>query len=586
MTAGRERGRTPRVLRDSQRVMDRCKYVLTVTSMRRATFTGALILVCGTAVAVAGCGSSSGENSAATAKSGGTATVLMGTAPDYLDPQLGYTTQAAEPDWITYTPLLTYRHASGAAGTTLIPGLASALPTISANGKTYTLTLRKGLVFSNGRPVKASDFAYTIERAIRLNWGGKSFFTNYIVGASAFDKGAGKSISGIKTDDATGKITIHLTEPYGAFANVLAFPAAGLVPSGTPMKNLSNDPPPGVGPYKITGVSPNRRFTMVKNTRFAALGIPGIPVGHLDSIKVTITSNTQSEAEQVLDGQADAFDPGDTLPPSLLPRIQSRAASRFAREPIPSTFYFFMNTRAKPFDNPLAREAVNYALDRRALARLASGFLSPGCWFLPSGIEGHPTGPCPYGDPNAAPDVAKAKQLVKQAGLQGTPVTVWGQSRSPRKQYVEYYASVLNEIGFKATPKIVSDSVYFPTIGNAQTKAQTGFADWIQDFPNPSDFYLLLNAKSIQPTNNQNFGNVDDPHIQSELAKLNAVPATRLSAAAPDWQALDRYVAKKAYVATYGSEELPKFLSSRIDFGTAVFHPLYLNDWTTWQLES
>ena len=46
-------------------------------------------------------------------KEGGTATVLMGTAPDYLDPQEGYTTQAAEADWISYTPLLTYRHASG-----------------------------------------------------------------------------------------------------------------------------------------------------------------------------------------------------------------------------------------------------------------------------------------------------------------------------------------------------------------------------------------------------------------------------------------------------------------------------------------
>src|SRR6185503_12132420 len=64
-------------------------------------------------------------------------------------------------------------------------------------------------------------------------------------------------------------------------------------------------------------------------------------------------------------------------------------------------------------------------------------------------------------------------QLVKQAGLEGAPVTVWGQTRAPRKQYVEYYTSVLNKIGFKATPKIISDSVYFPTIGNAKTGAQT-----------------------------------------------------------------------------------------------------------------
>ena len=93
-------------------------------------------------------------------------------------------------------------------------------------------------------------------------------------------------------------------------------------------------------------------------------------------------------------------------------------------------------------------------------------------------------------------------------------ITVWGQERSPRTQYVEYYAELLNKIGYKATPKLIADTTYFPTIGNAKTNAQTGFADWIQDFPNPSDFYLLLDAQSIQPVNNENFGNVNDPNIQ------------------------------------------------------------------------
>jgi peptide/nickel transport system substrate-binding protein len=62
------------------------------------------------------------------------------------------------------------------------------------------------------------------------------------------------------------------------------------------------------------------------------------------------------------------------------------------------------------------------------------------------------------------------------------------------------------------------------------------------------------------------------------------VPATQLNSVASEWQALDEYVAKKAYVVTYGSEEEPKFLSNRIDFGAAVFHPLYLNDFTSWRL--
>jgi peptide/nickel transport system substrate-binding protein len=95
-----------------------------------------------------------------------------------------------------------------------------------------------------------------------------------------------------------------------------------------------------------------------------------------------------------------------------------------------------------------------------------------------------------------------------------------------------------------------------------------------------------MNGNAIQATNNQNFSMVDDPHIQRELAKLDAVPATELDSVAAEWQALDEYVARKAYVAAFGSEEVPKFLSDRIDFQSAIFHPLYFNDWSSWRLTS
>jgi peptide/nickel transport system substrate-binding protein len=531
-------------------------------------------------VSVSACGSSS-----ASSKSGGTVTVLMGTAPDSLDPGLGALTQSYEATWITYTGLLTYAHASGEAGTKLIPGLAESLPTVSADGKTYSFTLRKGLRYSNGAPVKASDFAYTIQRAIKLGWGNKSFLTENIVGGEEFDKGKASSISGIQTDDTTGKITIKLVAPYGPFLNVLAFPAAGLVPSGTSMKSLTNSPPPGVGPYEIASVVPNKSFSLVRNPHFSSSTIPGVPAGHVD-VNVKIVSNNQAEAEQVLSNTADVFDYNDTVPPTLLSQVEGQAAGRYAKEPTVSSEFFFLNTKAKPFDNALVREAVNYAIDRRALQRLDSGMLQPACYFLPVGMPGHPTAPCPYGnDPNAAPDLTKAKQLVAQSGLAGTPVTVWGQERSPHKEFVDYYASVLNAIGLKATEKIVASEQYYATVGNLSLNPQTGWLSFSQDFPNPNDFYLLLNAKSILPKENHNLSQVNDPHIQSELAALGPVPSSRLGSVVGRWQALDQYTAQKAYMAVFGYDEAPKFFSDRIDFGVAVFHPVYGNDWSTLQLK-
>lgn len=551
----------------------------------------AVVLALGLAVGLGACGSSSNDSATNASDSGGviasspTVTVLMGTAPDSLDPALGASTQSYEATWLAYTGLVTYAHASGTAGAQLIPGLAQSLPTISADGKTYTFTLRKGLLYSNGQPVKASDFAFTIERAIKLGWGNKQFLTGYIVGAEAFDEGKAKSISGIVADDSTGVITVKLSAPFGPFLNVLAFPAAGLVPSSTPVKPLPNDPPPGVGPYTIANVVPNRSFSMLGNTHWAAEAIPGIPGGHA-KVEVKIVSNNQSAAEQVLNDSADVFDWNDSVPGTLLPQINSQAASRYAHEPTVSTEFFFLNTTTKPFSNQLVREAVNYAIDRRALARLDGGMLTPACYLLPIGMPGHPTGPCPYGEPNAAPDTTKAKELVTQSGLAGASVDVWSDEHPPHKEYADYYASVLDSIGLKATVKIVAGAQYPATIGNIKNvNPQTGWIAFSQDFPNPIDFYQLLDAESINPTENHNLSQVNDPHIQSELSALAPVPSSQLNTVVGRWQALDEYTAQKAYLAVLGYDEAPKFTSSRIDFPALVFHPVYGNDWSTLQLK-
>ena len=137
--------------------------------------------------------------------------------PDYLDPALCYTQEGWQSLWTVYTPLLTYKHAEGAEGAEVIPGLAEAMPEITDDGKIYKLKLREGLKYSDGTPVKASDFEHTVQRVLNLESGGSSFYLG-IVGAEDYVK-AGKAkddIEGIVTDDADRDITITLNEPDGA----------------------------------------------------------------------------------------------------------------------------------------------------------------------------------------------------------------------------------------------------------------------------------------------------------------------------------------------------------------------------------
>jgi peptide/nickel transport system substrate-binding protein len=105
--------------------------------------------------------------------------------PDYVDPQLSYTLEGWEVLWNTYTPLLTYKHQKGDPGTDVVPGLAKDMPDISPDGKTYKLTLRPNMKYSDGTLIKASDFTYAIKRLFKADSGGSVFYEG-IIGAKDF----------------------------------------------------------------------------------------------------------------------------------------------------------------------------------------------------------------------------------------------------------------------------------------------------------------------------------------------------------------------------------------------------------------
>ncbi len=241
------------------------------------------------------------------------------------------------------------------------------------------MTLRKGLVYSNGKPVKASDFAYTIERSIKIPWGGSGqFYGGTIDGAAAYAAGQGQD------DLRHHHRRRHRQDHDPSDRTVRRVRQRARVPvarvrcrSGTPMKNEPNSPPPGVGPYMITNIVPNASFSVVKNPQWASMSIPGIPAGNAN-INVKISSNVDANALSVLKNCADVFDWADTIPGSLLPQIQSQASSRFSKKVMNSTYYIFLNTKAKPFSSQLAREAVIAGLDQNAMSRLGSGTLIPG----------------------------------------------------------------------------------------------------------------------------------------------------------------------------------------------------------------
>jgi peptide/nickel transport system substrate-binding protein len=500
--------------------------------------------------------------------------VAMDQQVDYLDPGLSYTTEGWGVMWNVYLPLIGYAHVGGPAGATLVPYLARALPHVSADGKTYTLTLRRGLTYSNGAPVKASDFKATVERDYQLDSIGAGFFDN-IVGAAEYAQTKTGGISGIVANDATGRIAIHLTAPEGDFENILATLFAAPVPAKTPLRDMSTHPIPSTGPYQIETYLPNKQIVEVRNPRFHAAAFGGnVPAGNPDKVTWNMVGDDAVALRDVVSGQDDWMS-YHQIPTDSLATVQQKYADRLRVFTPANTYYFFMNTRVPPFNDVRVRQAVNYAIDRAALVRLVGGLARPTENILP------PTYPQYVRHTLYPHDLAKAKRLVAASRYKGMEVTVWNQDHGADWKLTAYLVDVLDSIGFQATQRIVNANDYWTRVGNPATKAQIGFADWFQDYPHPLDWFdPLLNGALAGKSYSNNYANYDNAAVSATIEQLKRRPELTPSVDSA-WASLDRTVMEDAPWAPFLNREQTDFFSARVDLGCYENHVLYEFDYAT-----
>ena len=539
-----------------------------------------VVLAVTAASALAMFGLDSCGGTSAGGKEGGTLQVTYASFPDYLDPQLSYTAEGWTAMYDTYIPLLTYAHAEGSAGSKVIPGLAKSMPKITNGGKTYTLFLRKGLKYSNGTPVKASDFTFAVERVFRTNSGGSPFYTD-IVGAEHFAKTKTGGIPGITTSDKSGEIVIHLVKPRGTFTNELGLMFVAPVPPNTPNEDQSAHPPPATGPYVITKSQPGRGWEYERNPQWLknnAKLMPELPSGHVDRIVVTVIRNPSTQVNDIEQGKYDWME--NPPPADRYAGVKSKyEGTQFKVESTISTYYFWMNTTRAPFNNLKVRQAVNYAVDAEALERIYSGTSAATQQILPPGMPG-------YKKFELYPhNMAKAEQLIKEAKPSVRNITIWTDSESPNNEAAEYYEGVLKKLGFNTKLKIINADNYFTVIGNRTTPGlDTGWADWYEDYPHPNDFFQpLLSSESILPTNNGNFAEINDPKLSAKIKRLGQEQLGPKQEA--EYAAMDKEFMQQAPWAPYGTRTLATFVSSAIDLEKVIFNPTFNQDLTSFQFK-
>jgi peptide/nickel transport system substrate-binding protein len=520
---------------------------------------------------LASCGSSEG-------KEGGTLNASFAAYPDALDPQFSYTLEGWTAMYDTYIPLLTYAHDEGEAGSKIVPGLAESLPKVTDGGKTYTLNLRKGLKYSDGTPVKASDFKASVERMFKLNSSGSPYYT-VIDGAEKFQEGKVGEISGIEADDKTGEIVIHLTGPQGTFSNLLALLFAAPVPADTPAKPASKTPIPATGPYEIAKLEPGRGWSYSRNPQWdkanAAL-IPEVPRGHVDRIEAKVVSNQSTQVNDIEQGKADWM--FDAVPPDRVAEVKSKyEGSQYRIEPTIGVDFVWMNMTQPPFDDLKVREAVNYGINPGQLERIYAGEITATHQIIPPGVPG-------YEEYDLYPfDMARAQELLKEAGPSDLDVTFWTESLNAEAG--EYFESALDEIGFNAKLKVVNSETYFTVIGNEKTpNLDLGFAGFAADYPHPNAFFEpLLLGSSILPANNTNLSRTDEPKLNEKIERLAAEPLG--SKQEEEYAALDREYMELAPWAPYGTPAGSVFVSENVDFDSVIWNPIFSGDLTSFQFK-
>ncbi len=503
---------------------------------------------------------------------GGTMKLLAKAAGGTLDPQVNYTLQYWQLYQATYDGLLAFTKAGGNAAFTVVPDLAESIPTPTNGGRTWVFKLRKGIKFSNGKPVTVNDVVASLQRIFKVKSPTSGGFYSGIVGAQAcLKKPAGCTLKGgVSSDPKKNTVTINLVAPDPEFKYKLAVPHASIVPASSPSSDAGTKPIPGTGAYYFASYNPNKQLVMKRNPYFKQWSKQAQPEGYPDQITQSFGLTVEAQITAIQNGQADWT--LEAPPADRLNEMGTKYPSQTHVETLTAFWYAPMNTNLAPFNNLKARQAVNFAIDRNALVKIFGGtkLATPSCQVLPPGFPGH-VDYCPYtknpGAKWSAPDLAKAKQLVKQSGTAGQKVAVLSSDDEVNKAVGVYLQSVLNQIGYKASVKPISGNIFFTYVQNTKNKVQINVQQWYQDYPAASDFLnILFGCDSFHPGSDSsiNIAGFCDKKIDVQMKHALKTALEDEAAANKEWTKIDREVTDAAPMATLFTPKHIDFVSKRI----------------------
>jgi peptide/nickel transport system substrate-binding protein len=463
-----------------------------------------------------------------------------GAAPASIDPAwgLGLGVGGADPVYETLTSL---REVGGAAGTQIVPNLAAALPQPTAGGTRYTFHLRPGIRYSDGRPLRAADFRRALARALELG------LTENIIQPFGHLAGAAGCIAHQRCDlsrsvivQGPATLTFQLPAPDPDFFYELM--AIVPVPAGTPLHDVGTKAIAATGPYKIQSYVRSKLLTLVRNPYFHVWSAAARPDGYPDEIVHRTIKRQDAGFRNLLAGTADLLTASRQTP--RFQDFATRHPLQMHLVPKQATEFVFLNVRRPPFDDIRVRRALNYAVDRKRVAALrGAAFAQPTCQIVPPTVSGYRPY-CPYtAAPDAsgdwkAPDLTRARGLIRASGTSGQAIVVW--SPSDFRGESQYLVALLRRLGYRARMHSFPRWAAYEAALNKTPSAQAGFITW---FGTSIAVDMLSTVGcDFQP----NWMYFCDPRIDTRIARLGREEPTDPAGSAGRAAAIDREITNRA----------------------------------------
>ncbi|MBX5464187.1 MAG: ABC transporter substrate-binding protein [Clostridia bacterium] len=404
---------------------------------------------------------------------------------------------------------------------------------VTPDGLKYTFHIKPGIKFSNGDPLDAYAVKYSLDRVTSKD----------PIGAGAAPYGfAYSAIQGYKEWNASGQkaspdgkgglpgvkvidpqtVEIDLSTPQAFFLNTLALMSAAIVDPKVAEqygKDFSAHAV-GSGPFMLQSWQPGVQMTLVPNPNYwNQANKPKIA-------KLVLKENVSDNLQLLQFRQGDLDFIGGPLTTAQYAQVLSdpKLKSDYYKVGGNIIYYLAFNTTKPPFNNPLVRQAVNYAIDKQQIIQnITNGRGQVASQPLPPGIPGY--------DPSIQPypyDPAKAKQLLQQAGVQ-LPLKVTMIYPSNTQDHIRTAQMVqqqLQQVGIDVTLQGFSQvGSYWPYEDDPTKPWNIAWTDWFQDYPDAQDF--LYNLLSKDAFNSTNVGNWTDPTFEQLVTKADSLPASQ-----------------------------------------------------------